>query len=232
MSSSSDKGGIPAAPTDFLIGPNQTLVCLGDSITQNSVGYCPMIAALIAASYPERSITVVNAGIGGNKIPDMLARLERDVLAHRPDWVTVSVGVNDVWHGLANNGRGGVPLDDYRVGVAELVDRLRAAGAEVVLLPPTVIGEDPASEGNLQLEGYRAAVRAIAAERGLRVAPTDTDLQTALAAHLTIVGGEPGKTLTSDGVHLRPAGDAVLAVAVLKTLGFFAGCHGGAAAVQ
>ena len=209
--------------TDFAVGQNQTLVCLGDSITQNSVGYCPMIAALIAASYPERRIRVVNAGIGGNKISDLLARLDRDVLAHKPDWVTVSIGINDVWHGLADKGRSGVPLETYREGLAELVDRLIAAGAKVVLLPPTVIGEDPASEGNTKLVDYRAAVHAIAASRGIPIAPTDTDLDTALAANLTIVGGEAGKTLTSDGVHLRPAGDAVLAVAVLKTLGFFAG---------
>jgi acyl-CoA thioesterase-1 len=210
-------------PTDFLLGQNQTLVCLGDSITQNSVGYCPMIAALIAASYPERNIRVINAGIGGNKIPNLLERLERDVLAHKPDWVTVSIGINDVWHGLADEGRSGITREAYREGLAELVDRLIAAGASVVLLPPTVIGENPASDGNIKLIDYRAAVHAVAASRGIAVAPTDTDLDTALAANLTIVGGEPGKTLTSDGVHLRPAGDAVLAVAVLKTLGFFAG---------
>jgi hypothetical protein len=61
----------PSHFTDFAVGQNQTLVCLGDSITQNSVGYCPMIAALIAASYPERNIRVINAGIGGHKITDL-----------------------------------------------------------------------------------------------------------------------------------------------------------------
>jgi lysophospholipase L1-like esterase len=213
----------PSHFADFAVGQNQTLVCLGDSITQNSVGYCPMIAALIAASYPERGIRVINAGIGGHKITDLLARLDRDVLSHKPDWVTVSIGINDVWHGLSDGGRSGVSLDTYRDGLAELVDTIVAAGAKVVLLPPTVIGENPDSDGNRKLVDYRAAVHAIGASRGIPVAPTDTDLDTALAANLAIVGGEPGKTLTSDGVHLRPAGDAVVAVAVLKALGFFAG---------
>ena len=76
-----------------------------------------MIAALIAASYPTRNIRVVNAGIGGNKIHDLLGRLDRDVLVHKPDWVTVSIGINDVWHGLADNGgRGGVSIETYREG--------------------------------------------------------------------------------------------------------------------
>ncbi len=210
-----------AATDSFQILAGQTLVCFGDSITQNSVGYCPMIAALIAANYPHRGIRVVNAGIGGNKIHDLLGRVDRDVLAHKPDWVTVSIGINDVWHGLANGGKGGVPLGEYRAGLETLLDRLAAGGARVVLLPPTVIDEDPQSAGNVALRGFRAAVREVGAARGLLIAPTDRDLDTALGANLTLSDVAPGKTLTSDGVHLRGPGDAVLAVAVLKTLGFF-----------
>jgi acyl-CoA thioesterase-1 len=209
-----------AAPDSFLIGEGQTLVCLGDSITQNDQGYCAMLAVLIAAAYPERRIRVVNAGIGGNKVPDMLARLDRDVLAHRPDWVTVNVGINDVWHGLSGWGSGGVGLADYRAGLEKLVDRLLGSRTWVVLVPPTVIGEDPQSEGNRRLTVYRAAMREIAAARNLLVAPCDIYIDTALAAGAA-QGGEPGKTLTTDGVHLRGPGDVLVAAAILKTLGFF-----------
>lgn len=206
------------AHQEFLIGAKQTLVCLGDSITQNASGYCALLASLIAAAYPERGIAVVNAGIGGNKVPDLLARLDRDVLDRRPDWVTVNVGINDVWHGLGSAGRGGTPLPQYRDGLETLVDRLAAAGVNVVLLPPTVIEEDLESEGNRQLAAYRAAVREIGARRGLRIAPTDTDFDRALAAGKA---ADPNYVLTTDGVHMRPGGDAVMALAVLKTLNFF-----------
>lgn len=202
----------------FLIGFGETLVCLGDSLTQNERGYCALLAALITGGYPERGIQVVNAGVSGNKVPDMLARLDRDVLSRKPDWVTVNVGINDVWHGLTGWGTGGVALPEYREGLEVLVDRLLAAGANVVLLPPTVIEEDPGSEGNRRLAEYRAAMRAVGAARGLLVAPTDTDFDAALA-----IGRQaaPDFTLTTDGVHLHPAGDAVVALAVLKTLGYF-----------
>jgi len=209
------------ASRSFLLQNGQTLVCLGDSITQNAHGYCAMIAALIAATYPERGIRVINAGISGHKVTDMLLRVDRDVLHHRPDWVTVSVGVNDVWHGMNTAGTGGVTLPEYRAHLDTLIQRVQSSGAQVVLLPPTVIGEDPASEGNQLLQPYRAAVRELAAAYRVRVAPTDIDLNNALAAKVA-QGGEPGKTLTTDGVHLRGPGDAILAVAVLKALGFFA----------
>jgi lysophospholipase L1-like esterase len=212
----------PPPPDGFRIGPGQTLVCLGDSITQNPDGYCSQIAALIAGTYGDRGIRVVNAGVSGNKVPDMLRRLDRDVLAHRPHWVTVNVGINDVWHGLADGGAGGTSLADYRAGLETLADRLAAAGAQVVLLPPTVIEEDPGSEGNRRLAPYRAVVRAVGAARGLLVAPTDHDFDAALTA--AGPGRAGGRVLTTDGVHMRPAGDAIMAVAVLKTLGFFGGC--------
>lgn len=204
----------------FLIGQGQTLVCLGDSITQNPSGYCPLLAALIAAAYPERGIRVVNAGVSGDTIHELLDRFERDALAHRPDWVTINIGINDVWHALKNGRTGGVPLSHYRTGLGMLVDGLLEAGANVVLLPPTVIEEDPASEGNRRLAPYRAAMREIAEARGLLVAPTDIDFDIALAAGKQT---DPGYALTTDGVHLLPAGDAVMAIAVLKTLRFFEG---------
>jgi lysophospholipase L1-like esterase len=184
MNNADDAGALPSNPRSFLLKSGQTLVCLGDSITQNAQGYCAMLAVLIAATYPERGIRVINAGIGGHKIPDMLARLDRDVLSHQPNWVTVSVGVNDVWHGLQQWGSGGVSLDDYKAGLETLVDRLLAAGAKVLLLPPTVIGEDPQSEGNVLLRQYRAAMREVGNSRKVLVAPTDVDLDRALSANV------------------------------------------------
>ena len=209
----------PAA--GFLIGPRQTLVCLGDSITENPSGYCAMLAALIAAAYPERAIRVINAGVSGNKIGDMFARVERDVLAHQPNWVTLSVGINDVWHGMVPEWAPGTPLSQFGAGAGMLVERLVSAGARVLLLPPTVIGEEPHSEGNRRLAPYRIALREVAlnyAPDHVLVAPTDRDFDIALAAGKS---ADPTYSLTTDGVHLRPAGDAVVALAVLRTLRFF-----------
>lgn len=207
------------AAGNFLIGSRQTLVCLGDSITENPAGYVSLLSSLITAAYPERAISVINAGVSGNKVGDMVARLERDVLAHRPDWVTLSVGINDVWHGMVPEWGPGTPLSQFGAGVGMIVDRLASQGARVVLLPPTVIGEDPQSEGNRRLGPYRAAMREIAENYRCLIAPTDIDFDIALAAGTFAAG--PEFSLTTDGVHLRPAGDAVVALAVLKTLRFF-----------
>jgi lysophospholipase L1-like esterase len=110
---------------------------------QNPSGYCALLGALIAGAYPERAIRVINAGVGGNKVGDMVARLERDVLVHRPDWVTLSVGINDVWHGMVPEWGTGHALVAVRGGVGMLAERITRTGARLILLPPTVIEEDP-----------------------------------------------------------------------------------------
>lgn len=201
----------------FHITSGQTLVCLGDSITQADPGYVSLLAALIAAKYPERGIGVVNAGIGGHKAPDMRARLGRDVLAHRPDWVTISVGINDVWHGL-DGGSGGVPLDVYERDVDAMVQTVQAeTTAQLVLVTPTVIGEDVEASANKTLDHYVATVEQIARRRGTLLAPAHADFV------LTLRGGQaasPGFRMTTDGVHLNEIGNARLALTILETLDF------------
>jgi len=196
----------------FRITSGQTLVCLGDSITQGEPGYVSLLADLAAAKYPERNIKVVNAGIGGHKAPDLLARLEPDVLAHRPDWVTVNVGINDVWHGPD-----GVPLEVYTPTLDAIVQRLQEASAQVVLVTPTVIGENPESPENVLLRQYVEAMEGIAARRGTLLAPARADFLTTLRAGQA---ASPDFRLTTDGVHLNPVGNARMALTILDTLDF------------
>jgi len=201
----------------FRIEQGQTLVCLGDSITQADPGYVSLMAALIAAKYPDRDIRVVNAGISGHKAPDMQARLARDVIAHRPDWVTLNVGINDVWHGLDGQDHG-VSLDIYEPTVEAMITRLQhETTAQIVLVTPTVIGENPTDPANQILAGYVAAMERTAVRRGTLLAPAHADFLLALRAGQAAT---PGFQMTTDGVHLNAIGNARLALTILETLDF------------
>ncbi len=201
---------------NFAIEQNQTLICLGDSITQNAPGYVSLLAALIAAKYPGHDIAVINAGISGNKAPDMLGRLQRDVLAYRPDWVTINVGINDVWHGM--DGGAGVSVEVYARDLEEMVVRTQQSGkTQVVLATPTIIGEGPDEPGNRQLEDYVQAMEDIAHRRGTRLAPTHSDFLLTLRAGQA---ADPAFSMTTDGVHMNAAGDARMALTILETLNF------------
>ena len=60
-------------------------------------GYPRVIENMIASVYPELSIRFTNSGISGNTSKDLLNRFQRDVIDMNPDWVSICIGINDVW---------------------------------------------------------------------------------------------------------------------------------------
>ena len=186
---------------------------LGDSITEggwgNPVGYVRLIIAGLATNGVQ--VKATPAGISGHKSDQMLERLDRDVLTKKPDWMTLSCGVNDVWHGEK-----GVPLDQYKTNIATIVARAQAAGVQVVLLTSTPIGENLANANNAKLAPYNDYLRALAQEKNCLLA----DLSAAFAAKLqALPPGSKGNRLTSDGVHMNASGDQLMAATVLRALG-------------
>ncbi len=112
------------------------IVTLGDSITQAG-GYQALMQKVLARFYPDLGVEIVNAGIGGHKAPDMAARLQKDVIDKKPTIVTVSCGVNDVWHGFYDPPRG-VDLETYTRLMTQMVQQLKAnTSAAIYLLTPT-----------------------------------------------------------------------------------------------
>ena len=101
----------------------QKIAFLSDSITtagKRKGGYCQLV--LSALKDQGVDTTPVFAGISGHKSNQMLARLEKDVLRHKPDWMTLSCGVNDVWHG-----KRGVDLPSYKKNITAIVDQAQTA---------------------------------------------------------------------------------------------------------
>ena len=205
-----------------IIKDGQKLAFMGDSITQFGAGQSSGYVRLIVSGLEANSIKVVPvfAGISGHKSNDMLARLDRDVIGKKPDFMTLSCGVNDVWHGER-----GVPLDLYKKNITEICDKAQAAGIQVVVLTSTMIYEDQATANNQKLVPYNEFLRTLAKERKLPLADLNADMQAAVAAAKAANAPKPNKVnyLTSDGVHMAPPGDQMMADGVLRALGLDAG---------
>jgi lysophospholipase L1-like esterase len=133
--------------------------------------------------------------------------------------VTISVGINDVWHRLKN------PPDDavlatYKENVTRMVEMAQNAGAKVILIAPTVIQEDPAQEGNLRLKPYVAAEKDIAeAKKCVFIDLHQMFLEALEKRPQAIELDAKQHAYTVDGVHMKPPGDAIMAIGVLKGLG-------------
>jgi len=210
------------------------IVMLGDSITEGGEGrggYVWLIRAYLKELYPSANIEVVNAGISGHKSNDMLARYRKDVLDKKPDLITISVGVNDVWHGyydFANNreipdgnGENGIKLDAYTQNVEEMITQGKAAGAKIVVLSTTVIYEDAQSKPNKATASYNASLKRLARNHGQTFVDFQKPFQKVIAAYRETTGARDN-LLTTDGVHMNAAGNKVMAYTVLQGFGISA----------
>lgn len=205
-----------------LLSKGDTLVFFGDSITQagdeKPDGYINLIRQDLTSKHPDLNVNVVGAGIGGHKVPDLLARLDRDVLAHEPDVVVIYIGINDVWHWFKFDPIG-TEKDVFESGLNELIDKLEAKKVKAILCTPSVIGEktDGSQESDEMLKEYANISRGITFERGL----TSCDLNKAFNDHLKVYNPENNESgiLTNDGVHLNAGGDRFVADFMMNTLG-------------
>ena len=200
------------------------IVCLGDSITQfgdGPTGYVGLIRAYLTQVEAPLPIEVLNAGVSGNTSNDELGRLSRDVLDKRPDLVTVSVGVNDVWHGFdpahpQGGGPGGVLLPVYQTNVEKRVTAMQQQGIVVALLSPTVIGEDLNDPRNAVVPGYVAALQDIARTHKCLYVDQLSSFETYLDLYRTT--GHTDNLLTGDGVHVNDWGNRIMAARILSAL--------------
>ena len=193
----------------------QKVAFMGDSITAQGAGqggYVVLVAEALEAN--GKKIEVIPAGVSGNTSKDMLARLDRDVLSKKPDWMTLSCGVNDVWHGAA-----GVDLETYKTNITSIIDQATKAGIKVVILTPTMIMEDPTNAFNQKLTAYIQFLQTLAKEKHLPIADLNADMQAELAKEKAALPNAKGNFLTKDGVHPNGIGHETMAAGVLKAFG-------------
>lgn len=197
------------------------IVFLGDSITwggREPKGYVTLFKKALDEKKKDLDITVFNAGISGNKVPDLQKRLEKDVISAKPTLVFIYIGINDVWHGEKDPARG-TSKEKFEAGLNDVIDRLTKAGAQVILCTPSVIGEKKAGANKLdsKLDEYAEISRKVAKEKKIPLC----DLRKAFADYLeknNATDKEKG-VLTGDRVHLNEAGNRLVADTMLKMVG-------------
>jgi acyl-CoA thioesterase I len=209
----------PQPAGELLIKSGDKVSFIGDSITQNG-GYLRVVAHVLKINRLDLNLSpFINAGISANRAEDMAPRFEHDTrLSEKPAWVFISVGVNDVHSRLKDDKNIDLPhdpkvLEAYAANVKQMVEKGQAVGARVVLLTPTIIQEDPNSEGNMRLALYVATMKRIAAETKCAVVDLHGLFLNALANQKTPV------RLTVDGIHMSIYGDAIMGIGVLRAMG-------------
>lgn len=211
------------------IAPRSKFVLIGDSVTDmgrarpvaeglfnpHGTGYPNVVQGLLTSVYPDYFINVVNMGVSGNTVRDLKARWQTDLLDLKPDWVSVMIGVNDVWRQFdvpQLTGRGVEPRE-YRDTLCELVDLTKPVVKGMVLITPVFWELNTADAMAERVREYGAICREIAAKKGVLFCDAQAYADRVLRhCHSSYIAW--------DRVHPNIPGANVLAHALLDTLEF------------
>jgi lysophospholipase L1-like esterase len=128
---------LPRVARKLHAGEPITIVALGSSstagygTTSSDYTYPSRLAEQLRRKYPRARITVINRGMGGQEVRQMMARLQSSVLDSNPDLVIWQLGTNTVVRGEDSSGIAAM----VEAGVA----KIQAAGADVVLIDPQYV---------------------------------------------------------------------------------------------
>jgi len=202
----------------------QTILFIGDSITDAfrtlpgsapyGNGYVSMVRDFMTALHPELELRYVNRGVGGDTVTDLAARWSEDVIAERPDWISVCIGINDVWTRITSMTSTAADAGSYEALLGNLlrdaVESLRPAG--LVLIDPYVIEPDPEDVFRAAMAPYLDAVRRLA-ERFSAIHVRTQEAFDAALVH------RPSGFWAEDRIHPEGPGHAVIALAFLRAVG-------------
>jgi lysophospholipase L1-like esterase len=213
----------------MLIEKESKLIMIGDSITDcgrtqpvgeglfgaEGNGYVNLVNAMLKAVHPERKIRVVNMGTSGNTVRDLENRWKTDVLDLKPDWLSIMIGINDVWRhfDLPTQKETHVYIDKYRESLEELVKCTIPYVDGLVLMSPYFIEPNTNDAMRAMMDSFRREVKEVAEKYNTIY----VDVQEAFDEVLKYM--HP-MALAWDRVHPNTAGHMVIARAFLKAVGF------------
>ncbi len=212
----------------MLLEKNQTLLMIGDSVTDMGrkqpvgeglfaalgTGYPTYVRAFLETSYPELNLHTINMGTSGNTVRDLAARWQTDVFDLEPDFVTVMIGINDVWRQFDCPAmpKTHVYLPEYAATLERLVSETLPRVKGMLLMTPYFMEPNKSDPMRAMMDQYGAAVKAIAEKYNTLFLDTQA-LFDDLFQYM-----HPGN-VAWDRIHPNATGAMLLARGLLKSLG-------------
>ena len=200
----------------------KTFVFQGDSITDagrsrdNDIyrgnGYPTLVAGDLGCRFPGQ-ITFLNRGVSGDRVVDIYSRIRRDLINLSPDYLSILIGINDVWHEIGS--RNGVANGKFFKVYCDIIEEVLAMcpGVKIFILEPFVL-KAAATEDHWGVFDRETRMRAESAKKvaekyGLVFVPLQDTFDALLAE-------APADYWLHDGVHPTAMGHRVIADALEK----------------
>lgn len=207
----------------MLFEHQQKILFIGDSITDTGRrdanapygnGYMSLVRAMTIARYPYLGLKWENRGIGGDTVRHLATRWREDVIAEQPDWLSVKIGINDVWRTFDRDGDGAVSIDEYETTYRELLtSAVEFTGCKLIVAEPYMIESNRQDPMRVQMEQYALVARKLAGEFDAVQVHTQDAFDEALKTT-----GE--NAWAEDRIHPNLEGHAVIANAYLRAIGW------------
>ncbi len=195
------------------------IVFFGDSITDcerdrgddKSLGngFVKILADKLLPVYPDTDIELINKGVAGNEVCDLLARVQCDVINLNPDVAVILIGINNTIHKFKYGKE--LNLNQFEYDLTELIKKLKEAGIVVVFLQPFLL---PAPDKLRMRKLFNEELKVID-----RVAVELADEFVALDEMLNGVAASiPYTEYSEDGVHPTHRGSRLIADKAIKAI--------------
>jgi lysophospholipase L1-like esterase len=185
---------------DRIIFFGDSLTALGgqDAPKQHvTKGYVRIVREKLQQAHPDKNIEVDWVATGGHTVPDLLQRVDKDVIAKKPTIVVIQIGCNDARR---------IPRETFESGLKELIDRLQKEKIQVVQCTLTSVGEkhDGTNKDDPNLEAFAEVARTVAREKNVPL----NDLRKAFVDYWKKHNPDnlPSGILTYDGNHFNQRG--------------------------
>ncbi len=208
----------------LLFKAHQTIEFIGDSITDFDrtspafsplgSGYVRAIHTLLQAGYPELKLDIINKGISGDRVTNLEARCQVDVLDINPDWLFIYIGVNDVWRKFEGDPDEAVSLPDFIDCYHRIIESTSMnTKAQIRLISPFLGETDPDDPFRKELSLYQDAIDGIGNQYALPVIHLQPAYDWAMLS-------KPSDYWTVDRVHPTEVGNMLIALTILRACGF------------
>lgn len=200
------------------IQPNSKLVMIGDSITDcsrfnDANGLGDGYVRFVNEALREFGIQVVNKGVGGNTVRDLKERWQRDVLDLNPNWLSIMIGINDVWRQVDHWDAPAdwILIEEYEQMLDALVGAVASSLQGLVLMTPYVLELNRSDEMRSKMDVYGEVVRKLAKKYDALFVDTQADFDEVLQT-------TDASKLSNDRIHMNAVGHRVLAKGFLRVI--------------
>ncbi len=212
----------------MMLEKGSRLVMAGDSVTDCNRnytlppcfwstwgdGYVHVVYSSLLAFAPDRNIMVINQGVSGNTSEDLKVRWDKDIMTLNPDYVSVMIGINDVWRHFDSVVRQEKLIDrnQFHANLREIMNRTVPSVKKVFLMTPVMFEINKNEPMFVMLREYDAVIRKVAEEFDQPF----IDCQSRVDAVLKY---QHPYMFTTDRVHPNLPGHMILAKCFLDAVG-------------